>query len=171
MPADADRWWEALVRPSRRVADGTALLDEAQAEVLEVGPARGGHPPGSGPRAADGRPLSAQGVLPLPPYIESKLDDPDRYQTVYANQPTSVAAPTAGLHLTTEVLDRCREAGATIHTVELSVGVGTFRPLETDVLSDHQMHSERFRVSGEVMEACNASSTSCGRGDDCCACP
>ena len=153
----AGEWWEALVRPSRRVADGVRLLDDAGTELLEVGPVTG---QGTRLVRSIGQPmgqlLNQRGSLPLPPYIEAELDDPDRYQTVYANQPASVAAPTAGLHLTNEVLQRCRQAGAVVHTVELSVGVGTFRPLETEALSEHQMHSEQYRVDVGVMDACSS---------------
>ena len=94
--------------------------------------------------------LATMGTVPLPPYITAPLGDAERYQTVYADNATSVAAPTAGLHLTDDVLARCRDVGAQVMTVELSVGVGTFRPLESDVLDDHAMHSERYRVAPDV---------------------
>ncbi len=148
-------WWEALVRPSRRVPEGTVLVDGAGVGVLEVGAATGGgarlvRPVGSAMEVL----LDAAGQVPLPPYIHAELDDPDRYQTVYADRPSSVAAPTAGLHLTDEVLERCRAAGAEIATVDLSVGLGTFRPVETELIEDHQMHTERYRVPAGTWDRC-----------------
>jgi S-adenosylmethionine:tRNA ribosyltransferase-isomerase len=152
--AEPEGWWEALVRPSRRVPDGTVLVDHIGLPVLEVGAATG-----EGSRLV--RPVGVTmatlldhlGSVPLPPYITAPLEDPERYQTVYAAEATSVAAPTAGLHLTSAVLDRCRDAGAEIVTVELSVGVGTFRPIEVDDVDGHTMHSERYRVAPEVWQA------------------
>jgi S-adenosylmethionine:tRNA ribosyltransferase-isomerase len=98
--------------------------------------------------------LAAYGTVALPPYIHEPLADPERYQTVYADRPGSVAAPTAGLHLTDEVLARCRERGAAVHSVDLAVGLATFRPLEGGRVEDHVMHSERYRVPAETMAAC-----------------
>ncbi len=152
-----DGWWEALVRPSRRVPVGTELFDHIGVPVIEVGGAgRDGtrlvRPIGPAMETI----LDHLGAVPLPPYITSVLDDPDRYQTVYANNPSSVAAPTAGLHLTPQVLDRCREAGADVRTVELSVGLGTFKPIEVDDLEDHTMHEERYHVSEETWAAIQA---------------
>jgi S-adenosylmethionine:tRNA ribosyltransferase-isomerase len=95
-------------------------------------------------------------VVPLPPYITAPLADPERYQTVYADQPDSVAAPTAGLHLTPAVLDGCRAAGAEIVTVELAVGLGTFRPMSAGKVEDHHMHAERYRVPAATLEACRS---------------
>src|SRR3546814_5529166 len=94
--------------------------------------------------------------MPLPPYITEPLDDPERYQTTYAQEPGSVAAPTAGLHLTSALLDAIRAAGATIAPVELVVGLGTFRPMASDQVEDHDMHSERYRVPDATMAACEA---------------
>jgi S-adenosylmethionine:tRNA ribosyltransferase-isomerase len=100
--------------------------------------------------------LARHGEVPLPPYVHRALADPERYQTVYADQPSSVAAPTAGLHLTTDVLDRCRAAGARIEPVELAVGLGTFRPITVDRLDEHHMHAERYRVPAATIDACRA---------------
>ncbi len=150
-----DGWWEALVRPSRRVPVGTELVDHIGLPVIEVG-----EPTGEGTRLvraigpAMEEVLHHLGAVPLPPYITATLEEPSRYQTVYADRASSVAAPTAGLHLTPQVLERCREAGAQVVTVDLSVGVGTFRPLEAEMLDDHDMHSERYEVSDETWEAC-----------------
>jgi S-adenosylmethionine:tRNA ribosyltransferase-isomerase len=96
----------------------------------------------------------SRGELPLPPYIHSRLADPERYQTVYAANPGSVAAPTAGLHLTTEVLERCRAKGVGVATIELAVGVDTFRPISVDDPGDHPMHKEAYRIPDATWEAC-----------------
>jgi S-adenosylmethionine:tRNA ribosyltransferase-isomerase len=140
--------WEALVRPGARVRPGTRLAGPDGTQVVKVGE----------PVGDDGRRLVTllvdpfrYGTVPLPPYITAPLDDPERYQTVYASRPGSVAAPTAGLHLTDEVLARCRTA-----TVELVVGLDTFRPITADRVEDHVMHSERYRVPEATMEACEA---------------
>jgi S-adenosylmethionine:tRNA ribosyltransferase-isomerase len=97
--------------------------------------------------------LDRHGEVPLPPYVHERLEDPERYQTVYADRPGSVAAPTAGLHLTPAVLDGVRRAGARIERVELVVGLGTFRPISTTKVEDHTMHSERYVVAPAVLEA------------------
>lgn len=153
VPRDpAHTQWEALVRPSKRVPVGTELVDGAGDPVVRVGEVV----------SEDGNRLveligSASvddlGVMPLPPYIHEPLADPDRYQTVYARDPGSVAAPTAGLHLTEAVLDACRSAGAQMATVTLDVGLGTFRPMTADRVEDHQMHAEHYRIPAETIEA------------------
>jgi len=97
--------------------------------------------------------LDQFGAVPLPPYITHGLDDPERYQTVYAARPGSAAAPTAGLHLTEEVLAACESAGARIERVELVVGLDTFRPVVVDDFDDHRMHTEAYRVSEAVLDA------------------
>lgn len=142
--------WQALVRPSRRVAPGTVVT--AGPLTIEVGAHLGDGV--RRVRLGDEAPLDAVGEVPLPPYIHADLDDPERYQTVYARRPGSVAAPTAGLHLTERVLDGCRERGVRIERVELQVGLGTFRPIATDVVEDHAMHAEAYRVDPEVVDAC-----------------
>ena len=82
--------------------------------------------------------------MPLPPYIKEKLDDPERYQTVYSKTPGSAAAPTAGLHFTTELLDALKAKGVKLAFVTLHVGLGTFRPVKEDEITDHIMHSEYY---------------------------
>ena len=159
-PLDPDeRTWEALVRPSRKVAPGTALRVGDDLTVVV------GSDLGEGRRhvvldlAAGADLLGAlerHGAMPLPPYITAPLADPSRYQTTYAEQPGSVAAPTAGLHLTPRVLDGIRAAGAAVHPVELVVGLGTFRPIATEAVEDHQMHAERYRVPEATMAACQS---------------
>jgi S-adenosylmethionine:tRNA ribosyltransferase-isomerase len=98
--------------------------------------------------------LAGHGVPPLPPYIHVPLADPERYQTVYATEPGSVAAPTAGLHFTEDVLDRCRAGGVEIATVDLAVGLDTFRPVTAERAEDHGIHSERYRVPPSTLDAC-----------------
>ena len=151
--------WEALVRPGRRVRPGTRLVAGPDLTVVV-----GGAGPGDGTRLVDLEVaagtdelavLDRHGVVPLPPYITAPLDDPERYQTVFADRPGSVAAPTAGLHLTLAVLDGCRAAGARVATVELVVGMGTFRPMAVDKVEDHLMHAERYRVPEPTLDACH----------------
>jgi S-adenosylmethionine:tRNA ribosyltransferase-isomerase len=183
--------WEALVRPSRRVAAGTVLV-AGEGLAVEVGgpadPVEGTrrvrlHLPGndagdstsssaSGSSAAGDHlddlagelaALERHGAVPLPPYITAPLDDPERYQTVFAERPESVAAPTAGLHLTPAVLERCRAAGATVEPVELAVGLGTFRPMTAARVEDHDMHAERYRVPETTLKACRDARDGGGR--------
>ncbi|HKN40807.1 MAG TPA: tRNA preQ1(34) S-adenosylmethionine ribosyltransferase-isomerase QueA [Acidimicrobiia bacterium] len=141
--------WEAMVRPGRRVPSGTVLTAGPHLSV-EVGDGVG-----------DGRRLvrvhgdvEKHGHVPLPPYIHEPLADPERYQTVYARAAGSVAAPTAGLHLTEDVLDRCRARGVSVASVDLAVGLDTFRPIVADKAENHEIHSERYRVPPETIEAC-----------------
>lgn len=148
-PTDARGGWEALVRPGRRLPEGTTLL-HGDEPAVEVGAA-----------TADGRrhvrvlrPVEELGTVPLPPYITTPLADAERYQTVYAANPGSAAAPTAGLHLTHEVLERCRARGVTVATVDLAVGLDTFKPITAARVEDHVMHSERYSVPAETIEAC-----------------
>ena len=149
--------WEALVRPSRRVPPGTTLF-AGDEPACEVGGAAGSS--GSGP---DGRRIvrffdealaGSLGEVPLPPYIRQPLDDPERYQTVFARRSGSVAAPTAGLHFDAELVDRCRRRGVDLATVDLAVGPDTFRPVKAARPEDHDMHSERYSVPASTLEAC-----------------
>jgi len=145
---DAEGCGVALVRPGRRVAAGTVLFDGPVpvAEVGEAGP--------DGERAVRLlAPLEAHGEVPLPPYIEEPLADPERYQTVYAARPGSVAAPTAGLHLTYDVLDRLTAAGVRVATIDLTVGLATFQPITADRVEDHRMHLEHYAVPDATMAA------------------
>ncbi len=99
--------------------------------------------------------LDQLGIMPLPPYIKEKLNDPDRYQTVYAKVEGSAAAPTAGLHFTEELLQKVREKGIEILDVTLHVGLGTFRPVKVENVLEHHMHSEYYEISEEVAEKLN----------------
>lgn len=150
-----DRHWEALVRPSRRIRPGTELLDDDGGPVLTVGDDRGEGrrvvtPVGDQDLVAI---AEAHGSMPLPPYIRETLEEPDRYQTVYARSTGSVAAPTAGLHFTEELLEAVQATGARLATVELRVGLGTFRPITVDDVAAHQMHEEWYRVPPETADA------------------
>ncbi|HEY2332005.1 MAG TPA: tRNA preQ1(34) S-adenosylmethionine ribosyltransferase-isomerase QueA [Acidimicrobiales bacterium] len=155
---ERDDHWEALVRPGRRVPPGTRLVagPDLTVEVGEAVP--GGDDSGiRAVRLVTDDPVGAlarHGVIPLPHYIHETLADPDRYQTVYARNPGSVAAPTAGLHVTEDVLARCRAAGAEIVTVDLAVGMGTFRPVTAERIEDHGMHEERYVVPASTLAAC-----------------
>jgi S-adenosylmethionine:tRNA ribosyltransferase-isomerase len=157
------RHWEALVRPARKLRDGEELVTAEGRPVLVVGArTRAGdtfHVHLVDTSGVDALSLLDDvGEVPLPPYITARLDRPDRYQTVYANQPGSAAAPTAGLHLTTELLTRIAAAGATIHPVELVVGLDTFQPVNEPDPLDHVMHSERYRVPEATWSACRDAS-------------
>jgi len=158
--------WAALVKPSRRVKSGTELRSERDNdlqvivgdEISEDGQRKVVvlH---AGVEVADpteSQRLSIAGESPLPPYITSKGHSPERYQTVYARTPGSVAAPTAGLHLTNELLQEIKEKGARIKKVDLVVGLDTFRPVTVDDPADHIMHSESYKVDESTWDACQA---------------
>ena len=165
----ADGDWEALVRPSRRLRPGEVVVPDPRKAGASVGPGRGGGQVeveirddlGEGRRVvrvhAGERSLldvlDDIGTVPLPPYIVDGIDDPERYQTVYARQPASAAAPTAGLHFTEGLLDRVRDTGAEVVAVELAVGLDTFRPITAECLDDHEIHTERYRVPAETQQA------------------
>lgn len=154
-PLDGTRTrWEALARPGRRLRDGERLSGADGAEVATIVQRT---PAGDTfvveLLGGDAAVLDRHGEMPLPPYITERLDRPDRYQTVYANEPASAAAPTAGLHFTDDLLARVRACGIRIETVELVVGLDTFRPIGTDDPLDHRMHSERYRVPEQTWEA------------------
>ena len=163
--AHNERSWKALVRPSRKIAVGTRITVSHEL-VIEFGDrVEGGQRivrllDPSTLQALDAseeeRILNLVGQAPLPPYITSPLLDPSRYQTTFANLPGSSAAPTAGLHLTEDLISRCRAKGAEFHRVELCVGLDTFRPVSVDKPEDHDIHSERFNVDTSVLVACSA---------------
>ena len=152
----ADGTWAALVRPSRRLRPGDHIhvAPDLAVEVGAVLP--------EGMRsvrlecADETAAIEAHGAVALPPYITAELPDPERYQTVYAKRPVSVAAPTAGLHLTESLLGEVRAAGAEVAEIELAVGAGTFRPITAAELGDHRMHEEWYHVPPEVLERCRA---------------
>jgi S-adenosylmethionine:tRNA ribosyltransferase-isomerase len=158
--------WEALVRPGRKLPSGTIVRPE-RGSGLEVSV---DEDLGDGRRVVtidvEGPLLDVLeqfGVMPLPPYITEVLAEQERYQTVFSERPASAAAPTAGLHLTPEVLARCAERGIGRADVELVVGLGTFRPIATDRIEDHLMHGETFRVPQETLDACARTKANGGR--------
>ena len=107
--------------------------------------------------------LDQLGEMPLPPYITHKLQDKNRYQTVYAKYEGSAAAPTAGLHFTKELLARIEEMGVKLAYVTLHVGLGTFRPVKEDNVLEHHMHSEFYQISKEAADTINETKANGGR--------
>ncbi|RLE25819.1 MAG: tRNA preQ1(34) S-adenosylmethionine ribosyltransferase-isomerase QueA [Actinobacteria bacterium] len=156
-PRDASRRsWEALVRPGKKLGVGEELMAGDQA-VVRIGERTDAGDTFWVELLGDQEPLSMLddlGEMPLPPYIGTRLTDPDRYQTVFAREPGSAAAPTAGLHFTPGLFKRLAEVGVKTAVVELVVGLDTFQPISTDDPLDHPMHTERYRVPNETMEAC-----------------
>ena len=160
-----EKVWECLVRPGRRLKAGTRLSfgDGAlTAQVLEVCE--------NGNRLVrfqyEGiflETLERLGKMPLPPYIKAELADPERYQTVYSRAVGSAAAPTAGLHFTKELLAQVEAMGVTVCYVTLHVGLGTFRPVKEEEITDHEMHAEYCMISAETAEALNATKRAGGR--------
>ena len=152
--------WEALVRPGKRAKVGTSIVfgdGILRATVVDI-VEDGNRIFDFAYDKADGDIffiLDKIGNMPLPPYITKKLDDNSKYQTVYANERGSAAAPTAGLHFTEELLDRIRAKGIKVIPVMLHVGLGTFRPVKVERITDHIMHSEYFTVSEESARAIN----------------
>ena len=145
--------WEALVRPSRKIQVGEELLDKYGKAVLRIEEVtHKGTRYISSIKVGMREIFETYGEIPLPPYIENNEIDQNRYQTVYAQNESSVAAPTAGLHITQEIIDRCSAVGASVVTVNLSVGIGTFQPIATDTIDEHVMHSERYSVEAKVWE-------------------
>ncbi|HEY0521387.1 MAG TPA: tRNA preQ1(34) S-adenosylmethionine ribosyltransferase-isomerase QueA [Ilumatobacteraceae bacterium] len=159
-PVDAERrTWEAMIRPARKLREREVLVDSTGAGLVEIGPRSATDDTWTVTIIADGDPLTIldrHGEMPLPPYIGTHLEEQDRYQTVYAAEPASAAAPTAGLHFTPELLAAVRNRGVDVATIELVVGLDTFKPVIVDDPSDHVMHSERYVVAAEVMEKCRA---------------
>ena len=150
--------YEILAKPGKKVPVGTIVdfSDNLSAEIIEERKEIGGklvkfHVK-EGTLEAE---LDRIGEMPLPPYIRKKLEDKDRYQTVYAETPGSSAAPTAGLHFTDELLEKVKEKGVKVVEVLLEVGLGTFRPVQVDNLEDHHMHSEKIIVPKETADLLN----------------
>lgn len=156
--------WECLAKPGRRAKPGLTfrVSDELSVTVIDT--------------LEDGNKiielqydgileeiLDRVGEMPLPPYITEKLQDQSRYQTVYAHENGSAAAPTAGLHFTPELLERISDKGIDIVDVLLHVGLGTFRPVSVENVEDHHMHSEYYRCTDEAAERINAARRNGGR--------
>ncbi len=158
--------WEALVRPGRRVRAGqrltfgSGLLD---AEVLESTVSGGRIVRFSSATMSVPDALSRVGSVPLPPYIREPLADAERYQTVYAREPGSAAAPTAGLHFTPALLDDLQRRGVGLAFVTLHIGLDTFRPIEVGDLAQHKMHSEEIELDEATAARINATRAADGR--------
>ena len=160
-----DKVWECLVRPGRKMKPGARLSFGGgllTAEVLEE--VEGGN------RLIrfdyEGiflEILERLGKMPLPPYIKEELNDPERYQTVYSREVGSAAAPTAGLHFTRELLDQVEAMGVRLAYVTLHVGLGTFRPVKEEEITDHEMHAEYCMISQETADVINQTKRSGGR--------
>ncbi len=166
--AQPDGTWETLVRPGKRAREGASFTfgHILRAEVVTV--------KDDGNRlvrftydtekyGSIYEVLDAVGNMPLPPYITEKLKDKDSYQTVYAKQEGSAAAPTAGLHFTEELLDRIRAKGVGYAEVTLHVGLGTFRPVKVERIEDHHMHTEHFVITDETAAEINRRRAAGGR--------
>lgn len=149
--------WKALVKPARRVKIGTVVsFGDGLLKARCIGEYDEGIREFS--LEYDGilyEILDKLGTMPLPPYIHEKLSDQGRYQTVYAKNIGSAAAPTAGLHFTNNLLDKIREKGVNVLFVTLHVGLGTFRPVKVDNINEHVMHSEYYSISKEVADKLN----------------
>ncbi len=163
-PLGEDRW-EVLAKPARRLKPENTILfgnGELRAVVEGESDVAGGRIVRLTYEAEDLEALLERlGEMPLPPYIRKRLEDPERYQTVYARAVGSAAAPTAGLHFTPELLEEIRGKGVDIASVTLHVGLGTFRPVTAERVEEHRMHAEYYEVDEEAAERIRAA---CKRG-------
>lgn len=149
--------WEALVRPGKKLRPGARVTfgdGRLRAEILDV-VEEGNRLVQFSYEGIWEEVLDSLGEMPLPPYITHKLQDKNRYQTVYARYEGSAAAPTAGLHFTQELLAQVEEMGVELAYVTLHVGLGTFRPVKVDNVKEHHMHSEFYRITKEAAERIN----------------
>ena len=151
-----DNKWECLSKPAKRIKIGTIVKfsDELSAKCIDIGE--------EGIRHFEFiyngiflEILDRLGEMPLPPYIHEKLKDKDRYQTVYAKEVGSAAAPTAGLHFTTDLIEKIKEKGIIFEEITLHVGLGTFRPVSVEDVTKHKMHSEFYTMSKKTAEVLN----------------
>lgn len=157
--------WETLVKPGKRAKIGSKFVfgsGELNAEVIDMGE--------DGSRVVEfsyegifEEVLDRLGEMPLPPYITEKLEEKERYQTVYSKEPGSAAAPTAGLHFTEELLGEIKNKGIIVAFVTLHVGLGTFRPVKADTIEEHHMHSEYYQMSKETADIINNTKKNGGR--------
>lgn len=147
-----DGLWECLTRPGKKTRTGVELTfgDGLLTATVEAVQPDGNRLIRFHYEGIFLEILDKLGTMPLPPYIKEKLDDPERYQTVYSKTPGSAAAPTAGLHFTTELLDALKAKGVKLAFVTLHVGLGTFRPVKEDEITDHIMHSEYYIMDEET---------------------
>lgn len=157
--------WETLVKPARRAKTGTEIvfgdgrLKAVVGEELE----HGGRMVTFSYDGIFLEILESLGEMPLPPYIKERLEDPERYQTVYARENGSAAAPTAGLHFTPELLEEIADKGVHLVYLTLHVGLGTFRPVSVENIEEHHMHSEFYRLTEEAAQTLNDVRQSGGR--------
>lgn len=160
-----DKTWECLVRPGKKMRPGAKVsFGDGTLTAQVVGEVEGGN------RLVrfdyEGiflEVLERLGKMPLPPYIKAELNDPERYQTVYSRAVGSAAAPTAGLHFTKELLTKIQEIGVKLCYVTLHVGLGTFRPVKEENITDHDMHSEFCMISRETADTINETKRNGGR--------
>lgn len=152
--------WEALVRPGRKLGIGEKIVfgdGELVAEIMARGKygQRRLNFSSPGKSGEINSVLNRLGHMPLPPYIdrEDDLSDRERYQTIFASRPGAVAAPTAGLHFTPELVEQIQKRGAEIAEITLDVGLGTFQPIHTEQVEDHRIHSETYEIPEEAAEA------------------
>ena len=149
--------WEVLVKPAKRIKVGTVVtfgdgqLKATCVKELE----QGGRVVEFSYEGIFYEVLEELGSMPLPPYIKEQLEEKDRYQTVYAKEQGSAAAPTAGLHFTERLLDEIREMGVHVTFITLHVGLGTFRPVSVDDINNHEMHAEYYQMSAETAQLLN----------------
>lgn len=157
--------WEVLVRPGKKmkpgeeVIFGEGLLKGTVIDYTDFG----GRVMEFSYEGNFDEIIDQLGEMPLPPYITTRLEDPERYQTIYAVKRGSAAAPTAGLHFTEELFQALREKGVQIGYVTLHVGLGTFRPVQVDEIEEHEMHSEFYEVSPEIADLINTTRQRGGR--------
>ena len=157
--------WETLVRPGKKVRPGVKLsFGEGllRGEVLEI-VEEGNRLIRFQYEGIFEEVLDRLGEMPLPPYITHKLEDKNRYQTVYAKYDGSAAAPTAGLHFTRDLLDEIAQRGVNLAYVTLHVGLGTFRPVKAERITEHHMHSETYQITKEAAEVINRTRKNGGR--------
>ena len=161
--------WEVLTRPGRKMKPGTSveigggLMIGEVTDIVADGNRIMRFSFDSGRFRSIYEVLHEVGTMPLPPYITEKLEDQERYQTVYSKTEGSAAAPTAGLHFTKELLDSIRKKGTEIAEVTLNVGLGTFRPVKSATVQGHVMHSEYYEISGETADSIMRRRSSGGR--------
>lgn len=150
--------WEVILKPGRRAKKGTRFVfgnnGELKAEIIDI-VEEGNRIVKFEYEGIFDEVLDRIGIIPLPPYISKKLNDKERYQTVYSRHKGSAAAPTAGLHFTKELLDEIKARGVNLVYVTLHVGLGTFRPVKTEEVTEHTMHSEFYSISEEACEIIN----------------
>lgn len=147
--------WEVLMKPAKKIKIGTVIVfGDGKIRATCTGiKDHGGRVLQMEYEGIFYEILNELGEMPLPPYIKEQLPEKERYQTVYAREEGSAAAPTAGLHFTNELLDEIRAMGVTIEFITLHVGLGTFRPVSADKIEDHQMHAEFYQMSEETADA------------------